>query len=340
MLRLPKEEEVYDREEVLGRDASSVFPRAAAEQAATGRAAVVEALGGSRRFISETELAEIKASRGLTADDGSVAADKPLAAILAERKAQKDAAFQEQWRQMKTGGCEARVCVVRCALIPLSLLTSFFSLSLPLSLSLSLSRSLSLSHPHSRTLTFTHTHTHTHSCAGKNRPLEADEADFLTGLRRLEREREEAERQKERSELEAFREAVRSAAAATGGGDGTAGGDAGGAGAAEEQQQAEQQQQEKTARQSSGPAAVLAAAKKPAAPTLKPAIRVIAKPKRPAAGGGGGSGDAGKRQRTQRDDGNASGGGGGDGSDRGGGSDGGGGGLAGLLGGYGSSDSD
>jgi hypothetical protein len=36
-------------------------------------------------------------------DDGSVAADKPLAVILAERKAEKDAAFQEQWKQMKTG---------------------------------------------------------------------------------------------------------------------------------------------------------------------------------------------------------------------------------------------
>lgn len=50
-----------------------------------------------------TQLASIKATRGGTVDDGSVAADKPLAVILAERKAEKDAAFQETWKQMKTG---------------------------------------------------------------------------------------------------------------------------------------------------------------------------------------------------------------------------------------------
>jgi hypothetical protein len=50
------------------------------------------------------QLKQIQAARGGTVDDGSVAADKPLAVILSERKAEKDAAFQEQWRQMKTGG--------------------------------------------------------------------------------------------------------------------------------------------------------------------------------------------------------------------------------------------
>ncbi|KAI8467414.1 MAG: hypothetical protein J3K34DRAFT_454496 [Monoraphidium minutum] len=102
MVRVPREEEYYDREEVLGRDASSVFPKEAAQAAEAGRDAMSEALG-ARKFISETELATIKATRGGAVDDGSVAADKPLAAILAERKAEKDAAFQENWRQMKTG---------------------------------------------------------------------------------------------------------------------------------------------------------------------------------------------------------------------------------------------
>jgi len=150
MVRVPREEEYYDREEVLGRDASSVFPQEAAHQQTADRDAIVEALG-ARKFISETEvrsvrgwansdafaaygaairppsgsrdrsqcpskqpphpthplpqtqLATIKSTRGGTVDDGSVAADKPLAVILAERKAEKDAAFQENWKQMKTG---------------------------------------------------------------------------------------------------------------------------------------------------------------------------------------------------------------------------------------------
>lgn len=49
------------------------------------------------------QLESIKSSRGLSVDDGSMSADKPLAVILSERKAAKDAAFQEQWKQMKTG---------------------------------------------------------------------------------------------------------------------------------------------------------------------------------------------------------------------------------------------
>jgi hypothetical protein len=139
MIRVPREEEYFDREAVLGRDATSVFPREAAQLQDSNRDALVEALG-ARKFISETEvgwavdcsvstasrrpvstalklslaphpqptkkqtqLATIKSTRGGTVDDGSVAADKPLAVLLAERKAEKDAAFQEQWKQMKTG---------------------------------------------------------------------------------------------------------------------------------------------------------------------------------------------------------------------------------------------
>jgi hypothetical protein len=50
------------------------------------------------------QLEEIKAARGLNVDDGTAAADKPLAEVLAERKKAKQDAFDEQWRQMKTGG--------------------------------------------------------------------------------------------------------------------------------------------------------------------------------------------------------------------------------------------
>lgn len=49
------------------------------------------------------QLEEIKKARGLSVDDGTAAADKPLAEVLAERKQAKQDAFDQQWRQMKTG---------------------------------------------------------------------------------------------------------------------------------------------------------------------------------------------------------------------------------------------
>jgi hypothetical protein len=69
------------------------------------------------------QLEEIKAARGLNVDDGTAAADKPLAEVLAERKKAKQDAFDEQWRQMKTGepgrqqqawDCPAAVDYVEC----------------------------------------------------------------------------------------------------------------------------------------------------------------------------------------------------------------------------------
>jgi hypothetical protein len=53
-------------------------------------------------------LEEIKKARGLSVDDGTAAADRPLAEILAERKKAKQDAFDDQWKQMKTG---VTVCV-------------------------------------------------------------------------------------------------------------------------------------------------------------------------------------------------------------------------------------
>ncbi|KXZ48265.1 hypothetical protein GPECTOR_29g43 [Gonium pectorale] len=106
MVRLASEERYYDREALLGRDAASVFPTYAREQAAAAGEggldveAVKEALG-ARKFISETELEELRATRGVTADDGAVSVDKPLAEILRERKLAKEAEHEEKWRLMK-----------------------------------------------------------------------------------------------------------------------------------------------------------------------------------------------------------------------------------------------
>ncbi|KAG2423870.1 hypothetical protein HXX76_014924 [Chlamydomonas incerta] len=108
LVRLPAEERYFERDAVLGRDAASVFPSRAKEMAEGGGGggldveSIKEALG-ARKFISETELETIRTTRGATADDGAVALDKPLAEILRERKAAKDAEHEDKWKQMKVG---------------------------------------------------------------------------------------------------------------------------------------------------------------------------------------------------------------------------------------------
>ena len=89
----------------MGRDIASVFPTESKKAALQSDAAQAILLKGKQKFISETELEEIKAATGGRGrvEDGSIAADKPLAEILREQKESKEAKFQEQWRQMKTG---------------------------------------------------------------------------------------------------------------------------------------------------------------------------------------------------------------------------------------------
>ncbi|MEW5304636.1 MAG: hypothetical protein WDW36_007234 [Sanguina aurantia] len=118
LVRVPREERYFDREEVLGRDVTSVFskpaPRKAAVHDSDGAGgpsstplADAEALKqslGARRFISETELDEVRASRGKgSVEDGAVAVDKPLVEVLREAKAAKEADFASKWKTMKTG---------------------------------------------------------------------------------------------------------------------------------------------------------------------------------------------------------------------------------------------
>ena len=52
---MARAERIYDRDAVLGRDATSVFPTEIAAAAAADRSAAAEAIGG-RTFISETEV--------------------------------------------------------------------------------------------------------------------------------------------------------------------------------------------------------------------------------------------------------------------------------------------
>jgi hypothetical protein len=104
LVRVPREEKYYAVDDVLGRDAASVFPTEA-RTPGLGADAVRALLGGDRKFISESELQEIKATTGGAGrvEDGSVAADRPLAQVLQDQKDAKEAKFQEQWRLMKTG---------------------------------------------------------------------------------------------------------------------------------------------------------------------------------------------------------------------------------------------
>lgn len=57
----------------------------------------------SKKFITESELEQIKQQRGGGADDESAGSMKPLAEILRENKARKDEEFKNVWKSMKQG---------------------------------------------------------------------------------------------------------------------------------------------------------------------------------------------------------------------------------------------
>eukprot|EP00891_Asterochloris_glomerata_P007736 jgi/Astpho2/7736/fgenesh1_pg.00116_%23_6_t len=93
---------MYDREEVLGRDATSVFPSHAKELQNDAHEATKAALGATQ-FITESELEELQASAGGARDNEGVIPNKPLAEVLREAKEAKEEAFQNQWKTMKQG---------------------------------------------------------------------------------------------------------------------------------------------------------------------------------------------------------------------------------------------
>lgn len=51
-----REEQYFEREEVLGRDAASVFPTQAKQAGASNTDALKGLLGANKKFISETEV--------------------------------------------------------------------------------------------------------------------------------------------------------------------------------------------------------------------------------------------------------------------------------------------
>ena len=100
-----REERFFAVEDVLGRDAASVFPTES-RKAMLDSEPVKALLSENRKFISESELHEIQVAAGgrRRVEDGSVAADKPLVEVLREAREAKESKFQEQWKQMKTVG--------------------------------------------------------------------------------------------------------------------------------------------------------------------------------------------------------------------------------------------
>jgi len=139
MIRIERQEQVFERETVLGRDTESVFPTELHQDAVLDAEKMKEALG-SVKFVTETEVEEIK----LKEKDGNgeeIASAKPLAQILTEKKQLKDDEFQEQWKLMKQG---------------------------------------------------------------KNRPLDADELDFLDSVEAKKRKAEDSRRVEEETELLEF----------------------------------------------------------------------------------------------------------------------------------------
>jgi hypothetical protein len=89
----------------LGRDIKSVFPTESKRAVLESDAAKAILEQGSKKFITESELAEITAAsrRRDGVGDGDEAPSKPLAQILLDQRAEKEARFQEQWKQMKIG---------------------------------------------------------------------------------------------------------------------------------------------------------------------------------------------------------------------------------------------
>lgn len=99
LVRVPREDVYYDKEEVLGRELKSVFPNES-KMALLESAARMGMVHDSKKFISESELLEMQSEKTQKVMETS---NKPLAEILREQKEAKQAKFEDQWKQMKTG---------------------------------------------------------------------------------------------------------------------------------------------------------------------------------------------------------------------------------------------
>ena len=66
------------------------------------------------REAAYVQLEAIKKERGPSVEDGTIARDKTLAAILAENKAKKEEQFANVWKSMKQGLQHLSYLVICC----------------------------------------------------------------------------------------------------------------------------------------------------------------------------------------------------------------------------------
>lgn len=156
-------------------------------------------------------------------DDGTAAADRPLAEILAERKKAKQDAFDDQWKQMKTGkhvcaeqqqhgqGKGIHVAACLCEQVQQapshSVATATPQPAVPEPVCAAALPFLAATCCCLPALAF-------FLQAGKNRPLDADELEFLETLAQREADEQQRVMSQEQAELEEYRQAVAAAAEA------------------------------------------------------------------------------------------------------------------------------
>ena len=146
LVRVEPEERVFDRERVLGRDTTSVFPSLANANDDDDNDSPSTSGAPPKlvsKFVTESELHELR-KQGIdqAAKDAHNASYKPLYQVLAEAKERQELEFADQWTEMKIG---------------------------------------------------------------KNRPLDAEEFEFLSKVEDEQREIELKRKREEMSELEVFR---------------------------------------------------------------------------------------------------------------------------------------
>ena len=109
LVRVEPEERVFDRERVLGRDTTSVFPSLANANDDDDSTHAPSTSGAPpklvSKFVTESELHELR-QRGIdeaAKDAHNGSSYKPLFQVLAEAKERKELEFADQWTEMKIG---------------------------------------------------------------------------------------------------------------------------------------------------------------------------------------------------------------------------------------------
>jgi len=159
------------------------------------------------------QLDEIKAKRGGGGDgtDESGVPLRPLSEVLRENRDKKQQAFEDQWKQMKTGAC--RGCVQRHGCVQRQRRAEAGVMQQP-GLPCCVSAAACTTSPRAdagggQGASVASPAQHLPRCAGKNRPLADEDLEFFDGLAEAEAARYREASQAERDELREFRKVRR-----------------------------------------------------------------------------------------------------------------------------------